>query len=287
MPCTRWYEGDPADWAMERNWHQIYIKALDENDVSFWPGRFTSEELVADRKIEPLSFALQMQNEITPYAGIVFKRDWFDNRFKFAPSREDIHGVYSTWDTAGKVTGRSWTVGAVIAVTKGWDYYLLQIVRDKIEYADVRKAVKDTATRFRLAHTFVEDRSTGTAVVQELRVDPNFYGGITAVPPFGARDGPPSRQELEFVDAVTPPFQDKRFWIPDTDYFERHKMEDWRDEFFKEMLGYPDHLPNDIVIAITQFVYLFETQKRRFEAQERAGQRMLGYGTPTERAVVI
>ena len=64
-------------------------------------------------------------------------------------------------------------------------------------------------------------------------------------------------------------------------------MEDWRDEFFKEMLGYPDGSVDDIVVAITQLVYLFEKEKYKFEAQERAGQRMLGYGTPTERAVAI
>lgn len=314
--ATRWYESDPPNWAMEQGWHQVYIKALTEcegtcsdalvmttemdgttgdaqitapspHSHSFWPERFSVASLEAQQLAKPLSFALQMQNEITPYGGLMFKREWFENRFEYVPDPSNIHGIYASWDTAGTLTGRSYTVGAVIAVTKGWDYYLLQLVRGKMEYADVRKAIKDTATRFKVSTTFIEDRSTGQSAVQELRKDPNFYGGIVAVPPFGQRGGPPSRSELLFIESVTPPFQDRRFLIPDSAYFERHNMEDWRDEFFKEMLGYPDHLPDDIVVAITQLVYLFEKEKYRFEANERAGQRMLGYGMPTERAVAI
>ena len=101
------------------------------------------------------------------------------------------------------------------------------------------------------------------------------------------RGGPPSRSELLFIESVTPAFQDRRFLIPDSAYFERHNMEDWREVFFTEMLGYPDASIDDIVVAITQLVYLFETEKHRFERDERMGQRMLEYGKPTERAVAI
>ncbi|MCH8959858.1 MAG: hypothetical protein IH820_00650, partial [Bacteroidetes bacterium] len=108
-----------------------------------------------------MSFALQYQNEITPYEGIMFKRDMFRNRFDYAPSPEEIRHVFATWDTAGTLTGRSYTVGLVIALTKTWKYYVIMMYRGKMEYPRVRDTIRDVANRFKVNTTVIEAKATG------------------------------------------------------------------------------------------------------------------------------
>ncbi len=69
---TRWFERDPTSWALDQGWTQVLVKALDENDVSFWESRemFSAENLIAERERDPEGFALQFQGEPAPESGI-------------------------------------------------------------------------------------------------------------------------------------------------------------------------------------------------------------------------
>ena len=75
---TRWFERDPTSWAIDQGWTEILIKALDENDESFWPDRepFYVENLLAERAEDPEGFALQFQGEPEPAAGNDFTAEW-------------------------------------------------------------------------------------------------------------------------------------------------------------------------------------------------------------------
>ena len=277
--CTRWHEEDSAAWAMNQGWHTLYMKALGDDGSSYWPERFTVEYLEGLRKRQPMSFALQYQNEITPYEGIMFKRDMFRNRFDWAPKPEEIRHVFATWDTAGTLTGRSYTVGLIVVLTKTWKYYVMMMYRDKMEYARVRDTIRGAANRFMVDTTVIEAKATGQPAVQELTGDASMYGNVVPVLPPGQRGGP---AQLDWVDQITPALDEGRLWLPSPEFSARKGTEDWVPQFLAEMLAYPEGSNDDIVVALTQLIYHVEREKHRFEMRDRNKLGPIRYGNPAE-----
>lgn len=315
--CTRWHEEDSAAWAMSQGWHTLYMKALEECDGrscsvadnvgsgdgvrvrdradeqaqvttcpghSYWPERFSVEWLENERRLRPMAFARQYQNEITPYEGIMFKRDMFRNRFVYAPSPEEIRHVFATWDTAGTLTGRSYTVGLVILLTKTWKYYVIMMYRGKMEYARVRDTIRAVATDFRVHTTVIEAKSTGQPAVQELSGAPSMYGEVVPVLPPGQRGGP---AQLDWVDQITPALDEGRLYLPAPEFSAKRGVDDWTPQFISEMLAYPDGSNDDIVVALTQLIYHVEREKHRFEVEERQDTKPLTYGRSLERRIQV
>ena len=231
-----------------------------------------------------MAFARQYQNEITPYEGIMFKRDMFRNRFDWAPKPEEIRHVFATWDTAGTLTGRSYTVGLVIALTKTWQYYVIMMYRGKMEYPRLRDTIRAVANDFRVNTTVIEAKSTGQPAIQELTGDPGMYGNVAPVLPPGQRGGP---AQLDWVDQITPALDEGRLWLPSPEFSAKRGTEDWVPQFLSEMLAYPEGSNDDIVVALTQLIYHVEREKHRFEMEERADTRPLTYGRSQERRILV
>ena len=306
--CTRWHEEDSAAWAMSQGWHTLYMKALEECDEScdivrdaavhvrngdmdgsdapvacpghsYWPERFPVEWLEKERRLRPMAFARQYQNEITPYEGIMFKRDMFRNRFDWAPKPEEIRHVFATWDTAGTLTGRSYTVGLIVVLTKTWKYYVMMMYRDKMEYARVRDTIRGAANRFMVDTTVIEAKATGQPAVQELTGDASMYGNVVPVLPPGQRGGP---AQLDWVEQITPALDEGRLWLPSPEFSARKGTADWVPQFIDEMLSYPEGSNDDIVVAMTQLIYHVEREKHRFEMRDRNKLGPIRYGNPAE-----
>lgn len=267
-------------------------KASCPGEHSFWPERWSAEKLMADRKKNPRSFALQMQNDIIPSQGMYFQREWFNNRYDWAPAPEQLRQVFATWDTAGKRTGRSYTVGLVVALTKDWRYYIMALYRAKLQAHEVREIVRDVANRWKVSETIIEDKSSGSGVLDELAYQKlstpagdGIYGGLRAVLPKGQRGGPAI---LDFVEEVTIPCAEGRIWLPSTDFIQKHDMEDWRDVFLKELIQYPEGQNDDIVVALTQLLFVVEKNRREFEMMERELMvPQLAYGRSEEQAALV
>lgn len=279
MAATRWHEDDPAAWAMDQGWRHMIMKALvpcdgegcklpGDHDLgwhSFWPGRFSVEELLKQKKQRPRAFALQMQNEIVPEEGVMFHRAWFRNRYDYVPSPEDIRMIAASWDTAGTETGRSYTVGLVDLVTKDWDHYLLALYREKLNYPDIKRLIRDVAKRWRVDWTFIEAKSTGQPALQELSQDEGMRGRLFPIQPRGQRGGP---QSLDYADQISVICEAKRVWLPSQEFLQRSQADDWPSVFLGEVLGFPDAANDDVVMALTQMLYELERWKGRWEHEE-------------------
>ncbi|MCH7512102.1 MAG: hypothetical protein IIB19_07030, partial [Chloroflexi bacterium] len=228
-----------------------------------------------------------------PSQGVYFQREWFRNRFDWAPAPEEIRAVLASWDTAGTATGRSYTVGIVVALTKDWRYYVMALYRAKLQYHQVRELIRDVANRWKVSVTIIEAKSTGQSVLQELSYQKyntpaadGVYGDVTGVLPPGQRGGPV--KDLEYVDQITVPCSEGRVLLPSNDFIEKHNMEDWRDIFISELIQYPDGQNDDIVMALTQLIYKVERERHEFEMMER--ERLvpqLTYGRSDERAALV
>ena len=295
---TRWAEDDSYTWGRDQGWHEIYMRALiscedagcagcEVGEHSYWPERYPVARLQQMRKENPLRFARQYQNDIVPVEGITFKREWFRNRFDSAPSPEEVRHVFATWDTAGTLTGRSYTVGLVVVVTKDWDYLVLHMFRGRVEYPDLKRVIRETAKRWKVSATVIEEKSTGQPALQELaeEYDKTRYTWQRVIPvlPPGQRGGP---GRIDWVEQITIPLEECRLWLPTPDFLAGQGVEDWTGTFLTEMLSYPEGSNDDIVVALTQLLFHIERDRKRWEAEDR--RRALGpmrWGDPAEQYV--
>ena len=76
--------------------------------------------------------------------------------------------VVQSWDTANKPSELSdYSVGATWGV-KGPRFYLLNVLRKKLSYPELRRAVIEQDRLFSPQSIVIEDRASGTQLIQDL-----------------------------------------------------------------------------------------------------------------------
>ncbi len=298
--CTRWAEDDAYTWSHEQGWQEIYMRAMisceeancpgcEIGEHSYWPERYPVAVLQEMRKERPLKFARQYQNEITPVEGITFKRDWFKDRFDFLPRPDEIlvlssrPAIFTSWDTAGTETGRSYTVGLPFIVTKDWHYYIPHMIRGKMDYPQLKQVIREMHRFWRVSYTCIEAKSTGQPALQELAAENMNVIGLA---PPGQRGGPPGRNELEWVETITIPCEEGRVHLPSEQYMLARGDPNWVTVFLGELLSYPEGSNTDIVMAMTQFIFYMEKLRMKIRVQEAlTPDEPLHWGDPAEQYV--
>ncbi len=117
------------------------------------------------RTLGAYNFAGQYQQLPAPLGGGMVKRDWF--QFYDAEPRP-FEFVVQSWDTANKATEL-----ADYSVCTTWGarqnhFYLLHVLRQKLNYPELKRAVRAQAAQFRPQNVLIEDRASGTQLIQEL-----------------------------------------------------------------------------------------------------------------------
>ena len=297
MAATRWYEGDPPEWAMDQDWYVLKIQALTDcegckdeacpGEHSYWPGREPAAKLIADRKRNPRSFALQMQNDITPAEWLWFRREWFP-RFTSVPDAKEVIRV-QTWDTAATLTGRSYTACLTMTcIDDGsgyWHYYLIDLYRRKVEFTDLVEAIYNYAAKYQPNVIFVEDKSSGTQALQVLRRETQLPV-ISCLPP-GQRGGP----DLNLWAAqATIACKTGRVLLPADLYFTANSKDNWVEaSFMPEILRYEGTDTGgttDVVMAMCQAIYRMEQDKEAWEELKHP-RPQLTYGRSAETAELV
>lgn len=174
--------------ASDRAWKILRLPAIAEADERFIVigadgrpreyGRKEGEVLHSAR--EPLasiqrtrealgSYFFAAQYQQTPMApdGNIVKLGWFA-RYEEPPA---FDYVIQSWDTASK-TGEMNSYS--VCTTWGIDdkhIYLLDVFRKRLEYPDLKRAVVEQTARFPVSVVLVEEKSSGAALLQELRRD--------------------------------------------------------------------------------------------------------------------
>jgi phage terminase large subunit-like protein len=76
--------------------------------------------------------------------------------------------VVQSWDTASKATELSDFGVCTSWEIKGKDLYLLHVSRRRMEYPELKRAVREQYARFRPSVVLIEDKASGTQLIQEL-----------------------------------------------------------------------------------------------------------------------
>ena len=183
------------------------------------------------------NFTSQYQQDPSPPGGAMVKTGWL--KF-FEPGEQpaEFSQIVQSWDTANKATELS-----DFSVCTTWgvlykQYYLLDVFRKKLNYPDLKRAVLELAENHGARAIVIEDKASGTQLIQDLR----FEGllGITEYKP------PPGTDKVMRMHAQTAMFENGLVFLP--------RMASWLSDFVHELTGFPGTRHDDQVDSTTQFL---------------------------------
>jgi predicted phage terminase large subunit-like protein len=76
--------------------------------------------------------------------------------------------VVQSWDTANKSTELSDFSVCTTWGRKNKKLYLLDVLRKRMDYPDLKRAVMEQSQRFQPTNILIEDKASGTQLIQEL-----------------------------------------------------------------------------------------------------------------------
>ena len=213
-------------------------------------GEILQPTLLSMGKLEELrkgmteyNFAAQYQQDPQPPSGIIVKRDWLrfygpDER----PERFDV--VVQSWDTANKDSELANYSVCTTWGLKDKHLYLLHVFRRRLNFPELKRAVREQAELFCADLVLVEDKASGTSLIQELRSE--SFSVIEAAP---TMDG----DKVMRLRAQTAKIEGGFVLLP--------KEAPWRDAYVDELVGFPNAKHDDQVDS-TVFALAWSTAQR-------------------------
>jgi len=112
------------------------------------------------------NFAGQYQQMPAPLGGGLVKAGWF--RRYAVEEVPQFERIVQSWDTASKATELSDFSVCTSWGIAGKDLYLIDVVRRRMEYPELKRAVRAEYERWRPEVVLIEDKASGTQLIQEL-----------------------------------------------------------------------------------------------------------------------
>jgi predicted phage terminase large subunit-like protein len=166
------------------------------------------------------NFAGQYQQEPAPLGGGMVKLAWFKTyKVGEEPSKFDL--IFQSWDSAVKATELSDYSACTTWGKKDDHLYLLHVLRRRMEYPELKRAVGDQANRFKASLILIEDKSSGAQLIQELRRD-----GLHAVTCYE-----PKMDKVMRLHSVTSTIENGFLYLPE--------KAEWLAEYLHEMISFP------------------------------------------------
>lgn len=182
------------------------------------------------RSMTDYNFAAQYQQNPQPPGGLIVKRDWL--KFYSPDEKPEYFGtILQSWDTAVKGTEISdFSVCTTWGIKDGTKAYLLDVFRKKLEFPELKKAVKHLATHHHATVVLVEDKASGSSLIQELRAE-----GFSMVQEAPALDG----DKMMRLRGQTAKIEGGFVLFP--------KRATWLESYLSELLSFPNAKHDDQV----------------------------------------
>jgi predicted phage terminase large subunit-like protein len=277
----RLHEDDLAGHVLSQEpWEVVRFPAIAESDerhpidTGFGAGLFTrraGEALFPAREPRPMldairrrigeyNFAGQYQQAPAPLGGGLVKPGWF-RRYLPDDLPPGFERIVQSWDTASKASElndfnvcTSWGI-------LGGKLYLLDVVRRRLEYPALKRAVVEAHRRWRPDAVLIEDKASGTQLIQELVAE-----GLHAVTRYR-----PQGDKVMRMHAQTATIENGFVHLP--------QAAPWLAEYLHELSVFPYGRHDDQVDATAQFLDWFKSggredgiyayYRRRFEELRR------------------
>jgi predicted phage terminase large subunit-like protein len=187
------------------------------------------------RTIGEYNFAGQYQQAPAPLGGGMVKPAWF-RRYPPDALPATFERLVQSWDTANKASELN-----DFSVCTSWgirdrQLYLLDVLRRRMEYPELKRAVLAEYARVRPDVVLIEDRASGTQLIQELLAE-----GIHAVTRYR-----PQADKVMRMHAQTATIENGFVHLPEA--------APWLAEYLHELAIFPYGRFDDQVDATAQFL---------------------------------
>jgi predicted phage terminase large subunit-like protein len=183
-------------------------------------------------------FEAQYQQSPAPLGDGIVKAEWF-KRYGEKDRPERFDRIVQSWDTANKATELSDFSVCTTWGVKGKNLYLLGLFRRRLEYPALKRAVRELQSLFAANEVLIEDKASGTQLIQELITD-----GCYGVTPYQ-----PTCEKIMRVHAQTAMIENF-VYIPEA--------APWLAEYLHELMVFPNGKHDDQVDSTAQFLDWFK-----------------------------
>jgi predicted phage terminase large subunit-like protein len=190
------------------------------------------------RTIGEYNFAGQYQQSPAPLGGGLVKAESF-KRYGEKDRPERFDRIVQSWDTANKATELSDFSVCTTWGVRGKDLFLLGLFRRRLEYPALKRAVREQQSLFGANEVLIEDKASGTQLIQELITD-----GCYGVTPYQ-----PTCDKIMRLNAQTAMIE-TFVYIPEA--------APWLAEYLHELMVFPNGKHDDQVDSTAQFLDWFK-----------------------------
>jgi predicted phage terminase large subunit-like protein len=166
------------------------------------------------------NFSGQYQQAPAPLGGGMVKAEWFKT-YATSDVPAGFEMIFQSWDTANKPTELSDYSVCTTWGTKEKHVYLLNVFRKRIGYPDLKRAVREQAQAFEAKTILIEDKASGTQLIQELISD-----GIHEIQKYE-----PTMDKIMRMHSVTSTIENGFVHLPD--------KAAWLGEYLHELTSFP------------------------------------------------
>lgn len=282
--ATRWHPDDPIGRIEQYNregkgihWEIVNFNGIVENEEeaaldplgrdvgeTLWP-TFYTREILLDLKetLDARDWNALYKGKPTDEEGNAVKSAWFGRYENYPRDRvsdtgslieKNVRRITVSVDTANKNTKRAkYTAITVWIEDMNRKHYLVDVVREKLEFPDLVLKIEEAATKWGAHAILVEDKGSGTQYLQTR-------GGKAPAPLIPCD---PSKNDKEFrFDGVMPMIEAGEVFLP--------KRARWLPEFEAELLQFPNGTFTDQVDATSQYLHWART-KRKYGSKKLGG----------------
>jgi predicted phage terminase large subunit-like protein len=208
------------------------------------PERESRDTLAGIRQtIGEYNFAGQYQQAPAPFGGGMVKQEWF-KRHEPGPVPDTYDQIIQSWDTANKPTDLSdYSVCLTVGI-KGPTITVLHVLRKRLNYPELKRAVRAQAEVHRATVVLIEDKASGTQLIQELVHDGCSL--VKAITPAG--------DKVMRMHAQTATIENGFVFLP--------KEAPWLAEYLHELTTFPRGKHDDQVDATSQaLAWILESRR--------------------------
>jgi predicted phage terminase large subunit-like protein len=179
------------------------------------------------------NFAGQYQQTPAPAGGGMVKEAWF-RRYRLSDRPEKFDRIIQSWDTANKPTELADYSVCTTWGLKGPNFYLLNVLRKKLAFPDLKRAVVEQDRLFRPEVILIEDKASGTQLIQDL-----IEAGLSRVTRYK-----PEGVKIMRLHAQTATIENGFVYLPE----EAH----WLADYISELTQFPAACHDDQVDSTAQ-----------------------------------
>jgi predicted phage terminase large subunit-like protein len=178
------------------------------------------------------AFSAQYQQMPVPPGGAMIKRHWIKRYVQLPPRERSL--MLQSWDTASKGGPENdFSVCTTWFITRDRRWYLIDVWRKRVDYPELKAAMRTLAFRHAANRVLVEDAGAGIAVVQELLGEAD---GILAVKP--------DRDKITRMSVVSAKFESGLVFLPE--------RAPWLADFEAELFAFPGSRHDDQCDSVSQ-----------------------------------